>query len=295
MMAQLLMVIVDDLKALPKLLSAWRKAGVPGVTIVPSAGAYRTATWLSRVGLGALDRLFEVDEVRQRMLLTAIEDDDLLQVAIAEAERVIGDFSQPNTGLLVVIPLMQVKGLQKKTRPESYETLPPAVRPDWIVQRDTPVHVVVDIMNLEPTIVQAGATLDEVALAMQEHPNVHVACVVNQDEQLIGLLPLRTLADDLFFRIMPEEFISEASNLRRAIEYADKSRLRTAADAMQPPVWVKADEKVSEAFRRMHEQHLPGLPVVDDRYHVVGYINLLELLAACFQNLAAPDRGASSP
>ena len=295
MMAQLLMVIVDDLKVLPKLLSAWRQAGVPGVTIVPSAGAYRTVTWLSRVGLGALDRLFEADEVRQRTLLAVIEDNDLLQIAIAEAERVIGDFNQPNTGLLAVIPLVQVKGLRKRPQAESHETLPPAVRPDWIVQRDTPVHVVVDTMNLEPTIVQASATLDEVALAMQAHPSVHVACVVNQDEQLVGLLPLRSLADDLFFHIMPEEFISEASNLQRAIEYADKSRLRTAADAMQPPAWVKPDEWVSEAFRRMHDRHLPGLPVVDDRYHVVGYINLLELLAACLQNLASVDQGTSSP
>jgi CBS domain-containing protein len=294
MMAQLLMVIVDDLKALPKLLSAWRQAGVPGVTIVPTAGAYRTVTWLSRVGLGALDRLFEADEVRQRTLLTVIEDDDLLQIAIAEAERVIGDFNQPNTGLLAVIPLMQVKGLQKTKQSASHETLPPAVRPDWIVQRDTPVHVIVDIMNLEPTIVQASATLDEVALAMQAHPSVHVACVVNQEDQLVGLLPLRSLADDLFFHIMPEEFISEASNFQRAIEYADKSRLRTAADAMQPPAWVKPDERVSEAFRRMHDRQLPGLPVVDDRYHVVGYINLLELLAACFQNLAVADQETSS-
>lgn len=293
-MAQLLMVIVDDLKTLPRLLGAWQQAGVPGVTIVPSAGAYRTVTWLSRVGLGALDRLFEAEEVRQRTLLAVIEDDDLLQIAIAEAERVVGDFSQPNTGLLAVIPLILVKGLQKRTRPGSRETLPPAVRPDWIVQRDTPVHVVVAITNLEPTIVQADATLDQVALAMQAHPNVHVACVVNQDDQLIGLLPLRSLADDLFFHILPEEFISEASNLQRAIEYADKSRLRTAADAMQPPVWVKASDRVSDAFRRMHEQQLPGLPMVDDRYHVVGYINLLELLAICSQDLAATDQGTSS-
>jgi hypothetical protein len=35
--------------------------------------------------------------------------------------------------------------------------------------------------------------------------------------------------------------------------------------------------------------------MVDDRYHVVGYINLLELLAACFQNLATTDQGTSSP
>ena len=39
----------------------------------------------------------------------------------------------------------------------------------------------------------------------------------------------------------------------------------------------------------MHEHHLPGLPMVDDRYRVVGYINLLELLASCFE-----ERGETS-
>jgi CBS-domain-containing membrane protein len=31
----------------------------------------------------------------------------------------------------------------------------------------------------------------------------------------------------------------------------------------------------------MHEHRLSGLPVVDEKYHVVGYINLLELIALC--------------
>ena len=33
----------------------------------------------------------------------------------------------------------------------------------------------------------------------------------------------------------------------------------------------------------MHEHGLSGVPVVDERYHVVGYINLLELLAICLE------------
>jgi CBS domain-containing protein len=44
---------------------------------------------------------------------------------------------------------------------------------------------------------------------------------------------------------------------------------------------VKQGETVKDAFERMHEHRLSGLPVVDERYHVVGYINLLELLVLC--------------
>jgi len=75
-MTHLLIVILDDLKFMPDLLQAWRTIGVPGTTILESYGAYRVESWLNRVGLGNLDRLFEAKEVRRRTLLVAIEDDE---------------------------------------------------------------------------------------------------------------------------------------------------------------------------------------------------------------------------
>ena len=66
--------------------------------------------------------------------------------------------------------------------------------------------------------------------------------------------------------------------------YADKTRLITAQDAMIPAVWVKRGDTVKEAFKRMHDNKLPGLPLVDERYQVIGYINLLELLSLCIQS-----------
>ncbi len=61
-MTHLLIVILDDLTCMPDLLNAWRTIGVPGTTILESMGAYRVETWLTRVGLGNLDRLFEAKE-----------------------------------------------------------------------------------------------------------------------------------------------------------------------------------------------------------------------------------------
>lgn len=282
-MPHLLVVILDDLSRMPELLQRWREIGVPGVTILASVGSYRASTWLSRVGLGAFDRLFEAEEVRRRTLLVAIEDDELLATAIAEAEQVVGGFERPNSGLLLALPVAQTRGLYKAQPEEPHQELPPAIRTDWLVRRDTPVKAVLEILDLEPTIVRPDTPLDVVAQAMLKHCNVHVACVVAEDDRLIGLIGLRRLADDLFFHIMPEEFLSEVTDIEEAMQYADKSRMRTAADAMQEPVWVKPEETVKDAFRHMHENRLSGLPVVDDRYRVIGYINLLELMAACFR------------
>lgn len=293
-MIHLMMVILDDLKCLPDLLQAWREIGVPGATILESAGAYRVETWLSRVGLGGLDRLFEAREVRRRTLIAAIEDDDLLAQAVAETERVMGGFDRPDSGLLLVLPVTQVKGLHKVLPKPTQEILPPAVLPNWVVLRDQPVEKALAILNLEPTTVGPDTPLDEIARIMLTHPNVHVVCVVAEDGRLMGLLGLRALADDVFFHIMPEEFLSEIHDLDEAIAYANRSRMRTAADAMQDPVWVKQGETVKAAFKRMHEHKLSGIPVVDERYHVIGYINLLELLALCFQENEKSAEGGTS-
>lgn len=282
-MIHLLIVILDDVKRLPALLHAWRAIGMPGVTILASAGAFRVTGLLSRAGLGMLDRLFESAEVRRRTLLVAVEDEKLLEQAIAEAERVMDGFDRPDSGLLLVLPVVQVRGLHKvRPKPREKEMVL-AVRPEWVVRRDTPVEIAAEILKQEPAIVGPDTPLDEVARVMLAHPKVQVVCVVNEEGRLIGLLDIRDLADDLFFHILPEEFLSEITDLEGVGQFAQKMTMRTAADAMQKPVWVKRQETVKEAFKRMHEHRLPGLPVVDDLYHVVGYVDLLELMAACLE------------
>ena len=162
-------------------------------------------------------------------------------------------------------------------------SLPRALRPEWMVRRDTPVEMVAAKLDLQATLVKAEAPLDEVARAMVTHPRTHLVCVVADDGRLLGVLDMRTLADDLFFHIMPEEFLSEITDLDAVMLFAQRSGMRTAADAMLDPVWVKPAETVKDAFKRMHDHNLPGLPVVDDRYRVIGYINLLELMAVCLE------------
>jgi CBS domain-containing protein len=282
-MTHLLIVILDDLERMPALLQAWRAIGLPGSTILESVGTHRAITWLGRVGLGALDRLFEADEVRRRTLLAAIEDEQLLAQAIAEAERVVGGFERPDSGLLLALPVAQARGLRKAQPMPPQAALPPAVRPDWMIRRNTPVEAVVNFLNLEPTLVLPNAPLDDVARAMLAHPGAHVACVVAEDGRLVGLIGLEALTDDLFLHIMPEESLSEITDLEHVAQFARMSRMRTAGDAMQSPAWVKRGETVKDAFKRMHENHLSGLPMVDERYRVVGYINLLGLLAMCLQ------------
>ncbi len=285
-MTHILQIILDDIKFLPDLIKIWREIGVSGTTIMKSVGGYRASSWLSKVGLSAIDNIFENKEIQRRTLIAVIEDDELLAQAIAEAERVVGGFDRPNSGVLIVLPVTQIKGLYKTKPTPPPELLPPALRPDWMVLRDTPIEEVDAIMGLEPTVVNQEDSLNDAAQAMCAHPDVHVASVVAEDGRLVGLLSLKTLADDLFFHILPEEFLAESTDVEKMMAYADKSSITSAGDAMIPPVWVKHGETVKNAFKRMHKNGLTGLPVIDDSYQVIGYINLLELIALCQENNA---------
>jgi CBS domain-containing protein len=261
---------------------------VPGVTILDSAGAHRVGSWLSQVGLSAIDRLFEARELRRHTLLAAIDDEDLLDRAVAEAERVVGGFDQPNTGVLLVLPVARASGLHK-LRLETEQELPPPIRPEVIALRDIAVGELSDKLGLKPAMVSAGTPLDEVARTILVQPGVQAACVVAEDGRLIGLLDIRAVVDNLFLQILPEEFLSKISDLDDVIEFADISRMRTAADAMQEPAWVMRDESIKEAFKKMHERHLSGLPVVDDSYRVTGYVSLVDLLSV-FLGDRSPSR-----
>jgi CBS domain-containing protein len=282
-MSNLLLVILNDPSVLPDLLKVWREIGVPGPTILKSVGGHASRTWLDRVGLGSPNKLFDAKENQTLTLIAVFEDEELLAQAIAEAEHIIGGFDKPNSGVAIVLPVSQAIGLHKKYPPPPQDVSPPALRSDWSELRDTPVESMDSLLGLEPTIVKGDTALDEVAQAMLAHPNVQVVSVVAKNGRLIGLLELSALADDLFLHILPEEFLSEITDLEKLMAYADKTRTLTAQDAMTQPVWVKHGETVREAFKRMHANKLPGLPIIDERYQVIGYISLLELLSLCIQ------------
>lgn len=282
-MSNLLMIILNDTKFLPEILDVWREIGVPGTTILKSAGAHATRNWLSAVGMGAIGNLFESKEVETRTLIAVFEDDDLLAQAIAEAERITGGFDRPNSGVIVVLPVTKAIGVFRAD-PEPEETVsPPALRSNWGKLRETSIEQIDEVLKLDPTIVHADTSLDDVAKAMLAYPRVHVASVVSSEGRLIGLIELGVLADDLFFHVLPEEFLKEITDIDTMIEYAQTSRATTAKDAMRLPVWVKQGDTVQEAFTKMHDNKLSGLPIVNNEYQVVGYINLIELLSLCIE------------
>lgn len=118
-MANLLVLVLDDLEKFTAVLEAWKQAGVPGVTVLDSVGAQHLAERAQRDDvpiMPSLRSLFAGEETHNRTLFTVIEDAAVLERAIAAAQSVVGDFMEPHTGILFVMPVTRTWGVPKAKR-----------------------------------------------------------------------------------------------------------------------------------------------------------------------------------
>jgi CBS domain-containing protein len=134
------------------------------------------------------------------------------------------------------------------------------------------------LLSAQAVLVHDTDSLETLAHLAVAEPTCRVLSVVDADRRLLGLVPVRLLVNDIFLKIVPEEFLGSIADVEGALDYAQHVAARTARDIMLEPVSVQADETVRTAFERMHHSRLNGLPVVDAENRVVGYIDQLELL-----------------
>lgn len=304
----LLVVILHDADLLPELLKTWRKIGVPGSTILPSAGSYLAESWVKRSGLSSFLSLLDQNKLQQRTLLSLIDDPDILEQAVAEADRVVKGFDSPHSGILFTISVGSVLGLQKWSQIQKEELVETNIETegegtsrlmqwfeedvkerygdqalmDWSQQRSTTISEIIPRLTMEPTIVRVDTPLFDVVSQLQANPGMPAACVVNNEDRLVGVIPLKGLADVMMAPVMPEAYINDPDGYEKALRFANVNQLPIAATIMSDPVFVQEDETLEQTFQRMKDRNLSGLPVVDKFYRVKGFITLLGLMTVCF-------------
>lgn len=118
-MAQLLVFVLDNMEHCPSVLDAWEDAGVTGVTILESTGLNRLRQGIRDDFplMPSLRSILAGRETHHRTLFSVVEDEAVLARAIEATQRVVGDLSQPYTGLLFVVPVNQVLGLKRTETP----------------------------------------------------------------------------------------------------------------------------------------------------------------------------------
>jgi CBS domain-containing protein len=131
---------------------------------------------------------------------------------------------------------------------------------------------------MEPVVVDVADSLHRIAELAVQNTACRVIAVVEQGQRLVGVIPVRALVNDIFLKIVPEEFLAEITDYEAVLKYAKHLGARTARDVMLEPVSVRRDETVRDAFERMHGSKLNGLPIIDADGRVTGYVDQLELL-----------------
>ncbi len=109
----MILFVLDNPDFLDDVLDAWEEIGVTGVTIIESTGIsrYRRAKQIGTPLMAGLNRVMTSREEGHLTLLTIVMEENKVQQCIDAAERIVGNLSEPNTGVLAAWPLAVVKGV----------------------------------------------------------------------------------------------------------------------------------------------------------------------------------------
>ncbi len=85
--------------------------------------------------------------------------------------------------------------------------------PEWVTQH-TPIRDADRLLSIEAVVVQATDDLQRVTEVAVEHPGARTISVVDDDGKPVGIIPVRVLANKIFFKIVPEQFLGHDDHRR---------------------------------------------------------------------------------
>lgn len=114
----LILFVLHDTHCLEDVLQAWEESGVNGITILPSTGLARlrqkkTALRENLPLMPSLQDIIRHAEQMNRTIFTVVEDEKLVDAVVNATQAVVGDLNKPNTGILIVLPVVRVYGLHR--------------------------------------------------------------------------------------------------------------------------------------------------------------------------------------
>lgn len=117
-MPELVVLVLDDAGKVDEVLSAWLAAGVPGATLLDSAGLGRQlGAQVLRDDLPlmpSLSSLLRTREETNRTLFAVVPDGFDLDALVAATEAITGPLAEPDTGILFTLPVTRAWGLHRR-------------------------------------------------------------------------------------------------------------------------------------------------------------------------------------
>lgn len=116
----MLIMVLDDMSHLNDVLQAWTDAGVQGVTILESTGLNRVFRRHSADPVFAgFSQIFGSGRVGHNTLFAVIDGLETAEAAVAATANVLGDLSQPDTGILFAVPVVKTWGMNSLTNQQN--------------------------------------------------------------------------------------------------------------------------------------------------------------------------------
>ncbi len=113
---KLLVLILRELDKLETILRALQTIGASGATVLSSQGIGRRHA-KEKEGhampvMGSPEAYLASEREQSKTILCAL-DEDRLPAAIYNIEKILGDLTAPDKGLLMVLPIEELKGIRK--------------------------------------------------------------------------------------------------------------------------------------------------------------------------------------
>jgi len=109
------LLVLQDNSVLNDILLAWKEVGATGITVLQSMGMSHL---MLKPGLRedfpmmpGIDDLSEVSSESNLTLFTIVPDEIIADRIVEATERITGSLDLPNTGIIAVLPVIRVVGL----------------------------------------------------------------------------------------------------------------------------------------------------------------------------------------
>lgn len=112
MILQLLVLILKKIDLMEDLIKHLAESGVKGGTILDGTGMAKALVNMEDLPIFGLLRhiLADDDKVTCKVMMFVLKDEQVMNTRDT-IKRVVGDFSQPNSGIMFSIPITYVEGL----------------------------------------------------------------------------------------------------------------------------------------------------------------------------------------
>ena len=108
--------VLHDMELVGELIDAWQAIGVSGATILHSSGMERIKQRAMRDDLPlmpSIQSLLESEEEFNRTIFSIVDSQEMVDKIVSATQEVVGDLTMPDTGVIVVLPVVQAYGLNK--------------------------------------------------------------------------------------------------------------------------------------------------------------------------------------